>query len=169
MSEATMEAWVQSVVDAMLDAGMMLGFEDSDVNEDGDSPGDDFIGANIAVVGDEHAVQLGVLSSPDQADKIARAMLGMEPDEDLPHSDMADAIGEIANIIAGGVKGAMVDDAPGLRLGLPVFSEGPFRKMGRTEEQTIHFNFGQAWLVVQLLVASTQADLSVSTDKNAAA
>ena len=169
MSEATMEAWVQSVVDAMLDAGMMLGFEDAEVDEEAERPDDRFIGAGIAVVGDEHAIQLGVLSTPDQADLIARTMLAMEPDEELAHDDMADAIGEIANIIAGGVKGAMVDDAPGLRLGLPVFSDRPFRKMGKTTEQNIAFTFGETWLVVQLMVAETKEDLTVTTENNAAA
>ena len=48
----------------------------------------------------------------------------MEPDEEVSDADIADAVGELVNIVAGGVKQRMQDAAGGLRLGLPVFIHG---------------------------------------------
>ncbi|KGM13836.1 hypothetical protein N869_09050 [Cellulomonas bogoriensis 69B4 = DSM 16987] len=46
------------------------------------------------------------------ADDLARALLGMEPDEEVSTEDFVDALGEVANVVGGNVK-ALVPD-PGV-------------------------------------------------------
>jgi hypothetical protein len=68
---------------------------------------------------------LGVLYADDAARSIARAMLMMEADEELSQGDMADALGEVANMAAGLLKnGLLPDEQRDFKLGLPRFVDG---------------------------------------------
>ena len=82
------------------------------------------VGAYVGLVGDNAALQLGVIADPATCAELARALLCMEPEDELSDEDMADAMNEVANIVGGGVKRRMVDVDPSLKLGLPVFING---------------------------------------------
>ncbi len=79
-------------------------------------------GAYISVVGTEQSVELGVVCTPESQQALAQRFLGaeaaLEPDE------VADAMREIANIVAGGLKTVMIQHDPSLLLGLPLFIDG---------------------------------------------
>jgi hypothetical protein len=62
-------------------------------------------GAYLALVAQGEPIQLGLLADPGGCQLLARTLLGMDPDdEELPTSDVSDAMCEIINIVAGGVK-----------------------------------------------------------------
>ena len=55
---------------------------------------------------------------------LAGALLGIGADEELPSSDVADAVGEVVNMLAGGVKSRMLPQVTPIGLGLPMFLHG---------------------------------------------
>jgi CheY-specific phosphatase CheX len=54
---------------------------------------------------------------------VSGALLGFV-DAELSHADITDAVGEVANMLAGGVKRRLSAVSPGLQLGLPLFIQG---------------------------------------------
>jgi chemotaxis protein CheX len=61
------------------------------------------------------------------AKRAAAALLGLEDAEDMGDTDVADAVGELANIIGGSVKSLMLQPTV---LSLPAVSTGPFPDLG---------------------------------------
>ena len=57
--------------------------------------------------------------SPAHADKIARGMLMSEPDDKLSDEDICDALGEVVNMIMGGVKARLHDLVSDIQLSVP--------------------------------------------------
>jgi CheY-specific phosphatase CheX len=90
-------------------------------------------GAYLALVGEQDSIQIGLASSAEGCQILAKAMLGMEPgDEDLPAGDLADAVCEIVNILAGGVKGRVHGKVPPIKIGIPIFVHGNVQSSDRT-------------------------------------
>ena len=52
---------------------------------------------------------------------VARTLLGAAAGEELAEDELHDALCELANLIAGGIKSQCIDRDPGLKLGLPSF------------------------------------------------
>ncbi len=103
-------------------------------DEDEDEAPFDIQGGYTALVGDECAVQLGVASTPGGCQQLAKALLMMEPEEpDLPVEDLADAMCEIGNIVAGGVKDQIAERGHDLKIGLPLFFPGSLNLAGNQE------------------------------------
>ncbi|PYG01042.1 Chemotaxis phosphatase CheX [Georgenia satyanarayanai] len=67
----------------------------------------------------ELPVRTVVATGRDTADRIARALLDMGPGEPVAVQDLRDALGEIANVIGGNLKGLMTGSNA---LSLPVVS-----------------------------------------------
>jgi CheY-specific phosphatase CheX len=84
----------------------------------------DKAGAYIALVGDHSAIQLGMAADECGCYALSRALLCMEENEELSKEDMSDTMGEIANIIAGGLKSKMDERNPNMRMGLPIMVHG---------------------------------------------
>lgn len=81
-------------------------------------------GAYVSVVTPEEPVQVGLVVERPGCQSLAKALLGMEPgDEDLPESDVSDAMCELINMVAGGLK-RRVDGRVSIVLGLPLFVAG---------------------------------------------
>ena len=82
--------------------------------------------AYISVVGEQSAVQIGLGASPENVQLLAKALMGMGPDEeDLDPEEATDAFSEITNILAGQVKthiGKKSDIV--VNLGIPMFVTG---------------------------------------------
>jgi hypothetical protein len=70
-------------------------------------------GWNLAVMGDK-----------DSCFKLTRVLFAMEEDEDPAMEDLADGIGEIANVAAGVFKASRLAAGQRVQLGLPLFIEG---------------------------------------------
>lgn len=69
----------------------------------------------------ERPLRTLVATGRDTADRITRALLALEPQDAVGTEDVRDALGEIANVIGGNVKGLLPDHTA---LSLPVVSFG---------------------------------------------
>ncbi len=92
--------------------------------DDGDAPE---AVAFVSLSSGKVALQIGIGSSKAGLVGLSKAMLMMEPDEELDDEELVDAIGEMANVIAGGVKTRLASSQTGLSIGLPLFVEGSVR------------------------------------------
>lgn len=81
-------------------------------------------GAFITLISDENAIQVGITTSLEGCGEMARALMCYEDGEELDPSELIDALGEMANILAGSMKTRMNDRDSKLQLGLPVFVDG---------------------------------------------
>ncbi len=84
----------------------------------------DLCGVYIPLMNDSLAVNLGLLARRDVCGHLAKSLLGMTPDEALDSDeDVFDAVGEIANLVAGDVK-ERVRTAGNVTLGVPLALQG---------------------------------------------
>ena len=58
------------------------------------------------------------------AEKIARAMLMMEPDDELTESDTCDALGEVTNMVIGGLKTRILEELGEIQISIPSVVRG---------------------------------------------
>jgi len=128
-AEPAMRSWLRAVVAAADELCATIGYDAVDVlgavDDANAENGASLSGAYIALVGDNLNLQVGLTSSAGGCQTLAKALLGMEPDDDdLPESDVADAVGEIVNMIGGGAKRIMSEGDSSLKLGLPLFING---------------------------------------------
>ena len=123
MSAGHLETWLGAATDAFAEvASSTLGMEGARVEGTRTGYPSDGAGAAVAIIA-EDSMQVGVFGTTASCQAFARALLGMGPDEeDLPESDMADALGEIVNIVAGSMKTRLKLGTA--KLGLPLFVKG---------------------------------------------
>lgn len=150
--DGELENWVVAVTSAMEESAAMLGFGSCTLEGRHDDVPGDLRGAHISIVGDHGAVHLAVLSTEAGNDFIARTMLMMEEGEELSAEDVADTVGEIANIVAGGVKGALREWDGGLKLGLPVFIRGHIERGSATQAKSLDFSVDGTPVTVAVIV-----------------
>ncbi len=87
-------------------------------------PWNNTMGAWVPLVGEHFSLQLGLVSTDDGCQAIARKLLNLSPNAPLTEEDMADAIRETVNIIAGMSKMTIEGDVSLSSLGLPLFIAG---------------------------------------------
>ena len=121
---AAVSDWVAAMADASTELALSLGIDGVELLGWHDLPPTGMAGAYIPLLAEDQTLQLALLASPAGCADLARLLLGMESEEAVSDADIADAVGELVNIVAGGVKQRMQDAAGGLRLGLPVFIHG---------------------------------------------
>ena len=73
-------------------------------------------------VSDEWTGRALLLAEHSTADDLARALLRMEPSEELDHEDLVDAFGEVANVVVGNIKSIVSTHGV---LGLPQVGVAP--------------------------------------------
>jgi len=107
-------------------------------------------GSYLTLIGDEGAVQIGFMASLESCLEISKTLLGMGPEDELPESDMADAIAEVINIVAGSVKTRMISYDAGIKLGLPTFIQGRIMATPNQEKMVSAMKFGSidTWILV---------------------
>lgn len=111
---------------------------------------DDLCGVYIPLLNGHLALQLGLLAHRDVCSHLARALLGMAPDEPLDsEADVFDAVGEVTNLVAGGLKARMSDHTD-VSLGVPLAIQGRvFPSSGSQSVQGIlHIDANAVWLVM---------------------
>jgi CheY-specific phosphatase CheX len=122
----TVDEWLDAAVSSAAElATVALGFDGAAFVGRREAMPADIKSAIIALVTDNVSVQLGIAATEEGCQRLARALLAMEPDEeDLPEEDVADAVGEVANIVAGQVKSVMGAGDATIKIGLPLFISG---------------------------------------------
>jgi CheY-specific phosphatase CheX len=119
------EEWLAAAVEATNEfATTTLAFE---LRQGEDLPRlpENMTGCLVALVGQNESLQVGLASNTTGCETLARALFAS--DDPLSEDDISDAMGEIANIVAGGVKTRMVQKFGSIQLGLPIVMEGHLR------------------------------------------
>ncbi|MBN2801812.1 MAG: chemotaxis protein CheX [Deltaproteobacteria bacterium] len=144
--------WLDAVLEASKElATTMLGMDEATFIEEITKLPDNEEAAYIALVGEETAVQVGIGASPENSMLVARALMGMEPDEpDLEEDEVADAISEIVNILGGQVKNIMSDHA-NVNLGLPMFMHGKLYVKESTDIKIAKIKLGEIPILILVL------------------
>jgi hypothetical protein len=105
-------------------------------------------GCFVALVGQDESLQIGLASDTHGCQVLARALFAS--DEELSESDVTDALGEIANIMAGGVKKRRSENNSNMVLGLPIIMEGHVRISDH--QRMAHLDVALGEVPVRLLV-----------------
>lgn len=139
MSPISLKDWMAAMIEATCEsATQMLSIESkadtAELNEGAVSVPDGVLGSFISLVSEADTVQTGFLSNKEGLAILAKAMLGMTPEEEISDSDRTDAVSEIINVVAGGVKRRLNEITGGMKLGLPMFIEG---KVAHGESQEV--------------------------------
>jgi Chemotaxis phosphatase CheX len=82
------------------------------------------IGAHIPLVGGGQAFEMALVSTAEGCEALARAILCMPSGPAPRDAEIADAIREIVNMLAGSVKRRLAGHGAHLTLGLPIFIRG---------------------------------------------
>jgi hypothetical protein len=106
------------------------------------------IGAHIPLVGAGRAFDVAVVSSADGCQALARAILCMTPGAAITDAEVADAIGEIVNMLAGSMKRRLSGLAADLTLGLPIFIHGYLQPSERLSVLALPTRFGTVDAIV---------------------
>jgi CheY-specific phosphatase CheX len=151
MSDAQVDDWTRAAVAAAADVvSQALGWDLRCVEPSEAFSSIATCGAYVPVSSADSVLQIGLMTDRAGCEAMSRALLAMGPDEPFESpSDVTDAFGEIANMIAGGVKGRMYERVPSLRIGLPLFVHGRVEQTA-AEQRTIelHLNAVRAAIVV---------------------
>jgi hypothetical protein len=139
---ATVSDWVAAMADASTELALSLGIDGVELLGWHDVPPTGMAGAYIPMLAEDQTLQLALLASPGGCADLSRLLLGMEAEDEVSDADIADAVGELVNIVAGGVKQRMQDAAGGLRLGLPVFIHGYVQPTQQLEVSLASARFG---------------------------
>lgn len=142
-ADAGLGAWLADLEGAFEEvATSALGFAGMSITARHEAP-PHLHGAYLGLVGPTGAVQIGVASSAEGCQALAKGLMGMTPeDAALPENEMADAICEIVNIVAGGFKARLRDRANPLQMGLPVFINGAVQSTERVAVRVADVKFG---------------------------
>jgi CheY-specific phosphatase CheX len=82
-------------------------------------------GSSIALTTEEGGGwNLAVMGSKESCRKLTRILFAMESDEEPAMEDLADGVGEIANVAAGVFKASRLEAGEKVQIGLPLFMEG---------------------------------------------
>ena len=66
----------------------------------------------------------GVQCCAKDAEKIAKAMLMAGPDDPISEAEICDALGEVTNILIGGIKGKMSEAVGNIQISIPSVTKG---------------------------------------------
>ncbi len=136
-------AWQKAIADSLQEVAVtLLGFEGSSVLGYEKMIPENVTGAHVAMVSLRDSLNIGIFSDEAGCQTLARALLAMESSEDIGTEDMRDAMGEIINIIAGGVKRRMVEDEPTIKVGLPVFLSGMMCPLRNVDSSIVNVTLG---------------------------
>ena len=117
----------------------------------------DSLGAYIGLIGPDMQMQIGLSSSHEGSKELSAALLCMEKDDpELDDDCIADAMGEIMNIIAGILKQNLEKEIPGLMLGLPLFINGHIRPNDKQQLSILEVMFGSVRAQLVLLVENVK-------------
>ena len=116
--------WLDAALKSAEESASALGIDGLERGDRSTKASPELFGALVSVTSDATCIQVGVLGTPGGHAAVARTMLGVGESDGLDEADVVDAVRELANVIAGGLKRDMIERDPGLRIGLPVFTHG---------------------------------------------
>lgn len=148
------EQWTEVTAKSAKAVAVEMGFDSCEVvGVDAKLPAE-MSGAFVPLVGKNANLQFGIVSSRAGQEMIARVILQMEPDEGLEHDEIADAVGEFANCLAGRIKREMRKVDGSLRIGIPVFVDGHVEDIGRSAFKVVRTEMNEFPVAVIVVVAT---------------
>jgi hypothetical protein len=111
-------------------------------------------GAFIPLIGPNESVQVGIVSTAEGCIRLARALLQADADLEVTPADIADALAEAANILAGFVKRNIQDHLDPVQLGLPLYVNGHLETSDRVRAMVTHLRLGTIEAAVIVLRAA---------------
>lgn len=153
MGRVSTEEWLDAVVSATQELAVTaLAFEEGTVEQTSEPVPDMSMGSFAGIAGEEGAIQIGIIASHEDCISMCRAFLGMEVDEELSEEDLADCLGELVNVMIGGVKSRM-SHAGGLtmKIGLPLVFRGRIEVPKNVKAMTSLIRWGSVQAYVILL------------------
>lgn len=120
-----LKVWISAIEDTAHEfAATTLAQQECTLQEHSERLPEKIYGAFISLSNENLEAIIGVLGDPADCGRLAKAFLGMEENETLSDNEVADTIGELANILAGGIKAGVAGENPGLRINMPYFVNG---------------------------------------------
>lgn len=143
-SNLTVAHWRSAVEGAATEiATRALSFPGATVADPvGHEAAESLIGAHIPMIGSGKAYDLAVVSTPAGCQALARAILYMPPNAPIKDGEVADAVGEIVNMMGGTVKRRIAGLGAELELGLPLFLHGHIQPTERLTVIALPTRFG---------------------------
>ncbi len=132
-------SWLSAVKDATSElATTTLGLDGCHFQSVSTTLPEKISGSSISLVARDESVQIGIFTNISGCRTIAANMLGMSPSEaeTLADADIADAVREVINIVAGGVKRLLCEGEETMQLGLPMFMSGHV-EFSTTEQESM--------------------------------
>jgi len=160
MSATTIDLhdWLESLSEvARLYAAHHLRFDRSAAPPAAPPPGTPSPAVYVSILGAKSSMHLGISTTPEGAQALARAFLGLRGAEQLAERDVVDGLSEILNILAGKVKSRMSARDGTLKLGLPMFVSGSVGHGDGTEKATVDVMLGPAPCQLQVFRQSRSA------------
>jgi hypothetical protein len=108
-------------------------------------------GAYIPLMSLRDSLRVGVVATPQGCEAIARLMMGTDTTTRLEATDIADAMCEFLNIVAGSVKKQISHKLPALRVGLPIFVSGMVQPTSNVESTEQPLSIGDVPLLVAVM------------------
>lgn len=137
------EKWTEATAESMEEfATGALGLEEFTIADAADEPVDVDCGGYIPLLTEHESVQIGLATDLASCQRLARLLLAMEDDDPDPViGEIRDAMGEIANIVAGAIKTRMLaqTDNAEIQLGLPFFVHGKITPVTGLNDRMVHF------------------------------
>lgn len=152
------EAWSTATLECLeLLTQDLLGLEHCPIIDDRHQTPAEVHGAYVPLNNGQSVVQVGIFSNKDGVRRLARALLQMEEDEiDPDPAEIADAVGEIANVLAGAAKARREDIDANLNLGSPVVVDGDGRALRNIKAKITRLYL--AGIPIFIAVASSTED-----------
>lgn len=155
-ASVTIDDWLQASIEALREvATTALGFDGLEVGEVREAMPSNVGGAFIPLSGERDSAQVGLAGGADERKLVCGALMQMSADEaaDLTTSDVADAMGEIVNIAAGGIKQRLQPKLGALALGLPLFINGQVEATEKVVTRVADLTMGNLSLVLVIVRA----------------
>jgi hypothetical protein len=142
--------WLRALESAFAElASGTLGLQLPAAGEAMERPPVNGAGAYLPLLGPSGSVQVALVSSAEGCAAVARGLLALPPEEPLGPTEVADAVCEVVNLLAGSVK-TKLRERMRLQLGLPTFFHGTVQPTDRLGVEAVKVRSGglEAALVV---------------------
>lgn len=162
MSELAVADWQQAAVEVASEIGVsVLAFGGTTPPERIAGIGNERRGAYVPILSGDNSLHVGIVSDESGCVSLTRALLGMAPDEDVSPEDVRDAVGEIANMIAGGVKTKVTEKGVSAQIGLPIFIQGHIECGGSTQTIVSQLTFDDVDVCITVVRSGRSTRASV--------
>ena len=118
----------------------------------------DRVSGSVGFAGDNVHGAVYLHLSTQFGNRVAAAMLGLAPEETTGESEVNDVVGEVANMLAGGLKSWLCDAGAPCAVSTPAIIRGVFaiEPLPEVEREFLVFDCGEARVVVEIHIKLNQ-------------